>query len=57
MMELELEKALEAARTAQKAILEIYSTSFNVELKEDNSPVTEADKRADEIIRAHLSAA
>ena len=56
-MERELEAALEAARTAQKAILEIYSSSFDVELKSDNSPVTEADKKADDIIRATLSKA
>ncbi len=54
MMERELEKALEAARLAQKAILEVYATHFDVEIKSDNSPVTEADKRADEIIRNTL---
>lgn len=57
MMERELEKALLAARTAQKAILEVYATSFDVEIKPDNSPVTQADKKADEIIRAVLSEA
>ncbi len=57
MMERELQKALEAARTAQIAILEVYKTSFDVEIKEDNSPVTEADKRADAIIRDILGKA
>ena len=57
MMERELEKALEAARTAQTAILEVYHTSFDVEIKSDNSPVTQADKRADDIIRDVLGKA
>ena len=57
MMERELSKALEAAKAAQKVILEVYATSFDVEIKADNSPVTEADKRADAIIRAVLSEA
>ena len=57
MMERELDAALEAARLAQKAILEVYQTSFDVEIKSDASPVTQADKRADEIIRATLGKA
>ena len=57
MMERELAKALEAARAAQKAILDIYKTSFHIEIKSDNSPVTEAGKKADEIIRQVLEEA
>ena len=55
MLEFELESAIQAIKEAEKAILEVYSRPFEVEIKEDKSPVTEADKKADEIIRAYLS--
>lgn len=35
---------------ASKEILKIYNTDFNVDYKDDNSPLTEADKRSNEII-------
>ncbi|MBQ7244183.1 MAG: 3'(2'),5'-bisphosphate nucleotidase CysQ [Bacilli bacterium] len=57
MLEHELETALRAVKEAEKAILEVYGTSFDVEIKEDNSPVTMADKKADDIIRRILSEA
>ena len=56
MLELELQAAIDAAKKAEKAILEVYAKPFEVEIKSDDSPVTEADKRADAIIREHLSA-
>lgn len=47
----ELAIALEAARKASKAILEIYNQSdLGIEIKSDNSPVTKADKKSNEII-------
>ena len=55
MLEKELHAAIEAARRAEKAIMEVYSKPFAVEIKQDDSPVTEADKKADAIIRAYLS--
>jgi len=51
----ELEAAIQAAKLAQEAILEIYAQPFEVEIKSDDSPVTQADKKADDIIRRHLS--
>jgi 3'(2'), 5'-bisphosphate nucleotidase len=42
------------ARDAGRAILEVYGTEFTVTLKDDRSPLTEADKRAHEIIDAGL---
>ena len=54
--EKELKATLEAARAAEPFILSVYNTPFEVEIKEDNSPVTKADKGADELIRATLSA-
>ena len=55
MWEKELEAAIEAGKKARVAILEIYNQAFDVEIKEDNSPVTMADKKADAIIREYLS--
>jgi 3'(2'), 5'-bisphosphate nucleotidase len=46
--------AIEASLKAGKAIMEVYDTEFDVELKNDNSPLTEADKRANEIINSFL---
>ncbi|HKT19494.1 MAG TPA: 3'(2'),5'-bisphosphate nucleotidase CysQ [Stellaceae bacterium] len=45
-----VEAARRAARAASAAILEIYATPFDVRRKEDLSPVTEADERAERII-------
>jgi 3'-phosphoadenosine 5'-phosphosulfate (PAPS) 3'-phosphatase len=54
MFEKELESMKKAALDAEKKIKEVYATSFAVEIKSDNSPVTAADKGADEMIRAEL---
>lgn len=53
-MNLFLIDAYEAAKRAQKVILEVYQQPFSVEQKEDHSPVTEADKRADDVISSYL---
>ena len=50
MWEQELKIMIEAGKKAQKKILEIYHQPFAVEIKSDNSPVTEADKQADKMI-------
>ena len=54
MYEKELKAMIRAAKIAEKHILKIYSTNFEVEIKSDDSPVTEADKGADKIIREEL---
>jgi 3'(2'), 5'-bisphosphate nucleotidase len=46
--------ALEAALQAGKAIMDIYQTSFEIEYKEDQSPLTLADRLADNIINKLL---
>lgn len=47
----ELEVALEATRFAHKIIMDIYRTNdFKTEIKDDDSPVTQADLKANEII-------
>lgn len=45
-----LSNLLKLALDAGKAILEIYATAFQVELKDDHSPLTLADKRSNEIL-------
>lgn len=52
---LELEAAIKAGLIAKDIILDIYKSSFEVEIKDDNSPVTLADKKADLAVRAHLA--
>jgi 3'(2'), 5'-bisphosphate nucleotidase len=49
-----LEAVREIAKAAGDAIMEIYEQDFSVELKDDRSPLTEADRAAHEIIVAGL---
>ena len=51
---IQLEPLLEAAREAGAKILEIYGRDFEVDYKEDESPLTEADKASNEVIMAFL---
>ena len=55
MWEKQLAAAIEAAELAKREIIKIYKSPFKVEYKKDKSPVTEADKNADKIIRKYLS--
>ena len=54
MWEQELQEAIKAGLKAKGKIMEFYNKGFDVEIKEDNSPVTNADKAADKIIREYL---
>ena len=54
MWEKELKAMLEAGMLAREKILEIYKLDFEVEIKEDASPVTMADKAADLMISSYL---
>ena len=54
MMEPYLKSALAAAAAAAEEILRYYRGDFTVELKADQSPVTVADRRAEEIIKNML---
>lgn len=54
MWEKELEAAIEAGKIAKDIILEVYHQNFEVEIKDDNSPVTMADKKADAAIKKYL---
>lgn len=51
----ELKAMIEVAKAASINIMSYYNKGFNVEIKSDNSPVTEADKTTDELIRKVLS--
>jgi len=50
-----LMKSIQAALEAGAAIAEIYQSDFAVEYKEDNSPLTRADRRSHELLVASLS--
>ena len=49
-----LELAKDAAFLAGKEILKVYNQDFNVEYKQDNSPLTIADKNANAVIESFL---
>lgn len=51
-----LEIAIIASLEAGKEIMNVYNSEFEVELKEDNSPLTEADKRGNDKINSYLIA-
>lgn len=50
----QLKIAIEASLKAGKAIMQVYDTVFDVEYKDDKSPLTEADKQANDIINSFL---
>lgn len=51
-----LETALRGALAAGEEILDVYGRDFDVELKDDNSPLTQADRRAQAAIVPILEA-
>ena len=53
-METLLRYAIEAALEAGKTIMEVYAQPFEVYTKDDDSPVTQADLRASNIIKEML---
>ena len=50
-----LETAIRAAYDAGREISDVYKKDFAVEYKDDNSPLTEADKRSNALICGRLS--
>ncbi len=54
MMNALLHTAIQAAIEGGKAIMDVYATDFDVLIKEDDSPVTIADKNANAIIDTYL---
>lgn len=53
-MQLLLNIAIKAALEAGSEILKVYETNFDVEVKDDNSPLTQADKNANAVILKYL---
>jgi len=51
----ELDIAIRAAREAGNKILEIYQRDFTISKKNDDSPITDADLKSNEIIKKILS--
>ena len=51
----ELDIAIKAAKDAGNEILEIYQRDFEITKKNDDSPITEADLKSNEIIKGILS--
>ncbi|WP_452221596.1 3'(2'),5'-bisphosphate nucleotidase CysQ [Lacinutrix salivirga] len=49
-----LDTAIKASLEAGKVIMQVYDTAFNVEVKDDKSPLTEADKKANDVINSYL---
>ena len=49
-------EVIRISRQAGDAIMEVYQTDFDIQIKDDLSPVTEADKRANLIIENGLMA-
>ena len=49
-----LERIVQLARRAGDEIMAVYATDFAVEGKSDDSPVTAADRRAEQVILAGL---
>ena len=47
--------AIEAAMKAGKAVIEVYKNNFSYQVKDDNSPITEADIKSNMIIQKALS--
>ena len=58
MLALALDKVLEdlidISRKAGNEILDVYKASFEITLKEDLSPLTDADRRANAVITSML---
>lgn len=54
MHDIDLHRVAAIARQAGAAILEVYQREFSVQEKDDRSPLTEADRRSNELILAAL---
>ena len=54
LIEIDLEKIVAIAKEAGDAIMTIYNRDFEIEYKDDKSPLTEADTKSNEIICSAL---
>ena len=46
--------AIKGSLEAGKVIMDVYDTAFDVEIKDDKTPLTEADKKANDVINSYL---
>ena len=53
--QIDIQDIVKIAKDAGKAIMEIYNQDFGVEFKSDNTPLTIADRKANEIIVTALN--
>jgi 3'(2'), 5'-bisphosphate nucleotidase len=53
--QIDIQDIVTIAKEAGKAIMQVYKQDFEVEYKQDNSPLTLADKKANDIIEAGLN--
>ena len=53
-MDKNLQIAIEASLEAGKIIMQVYDSVFDVEIKDDKSPLTIADKKANTVINTYL---
>jgi len=49
-----LDIVIKASLKAGEVIMQVYNAPFDVEIKDDKSPLTEADKRANDVINSFL---
>ena len=54
MNQIKIKEIIEIAKEAGREVLEIYNREISIEYKSDKSPLTEADKKSDEIIKSNL---
>lgn len=52
--DIDVQQLISIALSAGTEIMKIYAHDFSVEMKEDNSPLTEADKKSNEVIVSQL---
>ena len=53
--QIDIQDIVTIAKEAGDAIMQIYNQDFKVEYKQDNSPLTLADKKANDIIENSLN--
>jgi 3'(2'), 5'-bisphosphate nucleotidase len=56
LKQIDIDNIIAIAKKAGNAIMEIYNKDFTIEYKDDNSPLTEADQKANNIIVNGLNA-
>ena len=52
--DIDIDYLIDIARLAGQEIMKVYEKDFSVDYKDDKSPLTEADRRSNEIIIRHL---